>query len=185
HIRDDGYEVTHHASTQMQYTIWNRPERERRIAEALDLAEQGMSVAQAAVHVGVGLSAVLQAAGGRFPQGRRGSFVPSSPPRARYRTLPEICRRLRVKHIPETYLHASIPQRRALLAGLLDTDGYCNPRGQVEFTATNRDLAYSVLELAQGLGYKATIRTKPCKGRSEATSTAYPVGFTPHHPLFP
>jgi lipopolysaccharide export system permease protein len=42
HIRDDGYEVTHHASTQMQYTIQNRPERERRIAEALDLAEQGM-----------------------------------------------------------------------------------------------------------------------------------------------
>src|SRR5215468_5668285 len=184
HIRDDGYEVTHHASTQMQYTIWNRPERERRIAEALDLAEQGMSVAQAALHVGVGLSAVLQAAGGRFPQGRRGSFVPSSPPRKRYRTLAEIFRCVGVKHIPETYLHASIPQRRALLAGLLDTDGHCSTRGQVEFTATNRDLAYGVLELAQGLGYKATIRTKPCKGRSEATSTAYTVGFTPHEPVF-
>src|SRR5690349_18156683 len=26
HIRSDGYEVTHHPSTQMQYTIWNRPE---------------------------------------------------------------------------------------------------------------------------------------------------------------
>ena len=184
HIRDDGYEVTHHASTRMQYTIWNRPERERRIAEALDLAEQGMSVAQAALHAGVGLSAVLQAAGGRFPQGRRGNFVPSSPPRKRYRTLAEIFRGIGVKHIPETYLHASIPQRRALLAGLLDTDGHCSTRGQVEFTATNRDLAYGVLELALGLGYKTTIRTKPCKGRSEATSTVYTVAFTPHEPVF-
>jgi FtsK alpha domain/FtsK/SpoIIIE family/Ftsk gamma domain/LAGLIDADG-like domain/4TM region of DNA translocase FtsK/SpoIIIE len=184
HIRADGYEITHHASTQMQYTIRNRPERERRIAEALDLAEQGMSVAQAALHAGVGLSAVLQAAKGRFPQGRRGSFVPSSPPRQRYRTLAEIFRCIGAKHVPKTYLHASIPQRRALLAGLLDTDGHCSTRGQVEFTATNRDLAYGVLELALGLGYKATIRTKPCQGRSEATSTAYTVAFTPPEPVF-
>jgi DNA segregation ATPase FtsK/SpoIIIE-like protein len=71
-----------------------------------------------------------------------------------------------------------------LLAGLLDTDGHCSTRGQVEFAATNRDLAYGVLELALSLGYKATIRTKPCQGRSEATSTAYTVGFTPHEPVF-
>ena len=44
-IRADGYTVTHHPSTRMQYTIWNSPERARRIAEALDLAERGMSVA--------------------------------------------------------------------------------------------------------------------------------------------
>ncbi len=49
HIRDDGYVVTHHASTRMQYTISNRPERERRIAEALALAAQGMSVERAAL----------------------------------------------------------------------------------------------------------------------------------------
>ena len=40
-IREEGYVVTHHPSTHMQYTIWNRPEREQRIAEALDLAERG------------------------------------------------------------------------------------------------------------------------------------------------
>ena len=184
HIRDDGYVVTHHVSTRMQYTIWNSPERERRIAEALELAEQGASVARAALHAGVGLSAVLRAAAGRFPQGRRGSFIPSSPPRERYRTLAEIFCGIGAKHIPEMYLRASIPQRRALLAGLLDTDGYCSTRGGVEFTATNRDLAYGVLELVLGLGYKASIRTKPCKGRSEATSTAYTVSFTPHEPVF-
>ena len=184
HIRDDGYVVTHHASTRMQYTISNRPERERRIIDALDFANQGMSIAQAALHTGVGLSAVLRAAGGRFPQGRRASFVSSSPRRERYRTLREIFREIGPKHIPEAYLRASVPQRRALLAGLLDTDGYCSLRGTVEYVATNRDLAYGVLELALGLGYKATLRTKPCKGRHESTSTAFTVAFTPHEPVF-
>jgi hypothetical protein len=102
----------------------------------------------------------------------------------RHRALHEIFRELGTKHIPEPYLHASVPQRRALLAGLLDTDGYCNPHGTVEFTATNRDLAHGVLELVLGLGYKATLRTKRCNGRSESTSTVYTVGFTPHEPVF-
>jgi hypothetical protein len=184
HIRDDGYVVTHHASTRMQYTISNRPERERRIAEALALAAQGMSVERAAHHAGVGLSAVLRAANGCFSQGRRGTFVPSAPPQERYRTLSRVFRELGPKHIPEQYLRASVTQRRALLAGLLDTDGYCSPRGTVEFTATNRDLAYGVLELVLGLGYKATLRTKRCDGRFESTSTAYTVGFTPQEPVF-
>ena len=132
----------------------------------------------------VSSSAVLRAADGRFPQGRRGSFVPASPCRERYRTMSEIFREVGPKHIPEAYLHASIPQRRALLAGLLDTDGYCSPQGAVEFAVTNRDLAHGVLELVLGLGYKATLRTKPCKGRTEGTSTVYTVAFTPHEPVF-
>ena len=184
HIRSDGYVITHHASTRMQYTISNRPERERRIAEALDLATQGTSVERAARQAGVGLSAVLRAAGGRFPQGRRGTLIPPSPPHERYKTMAEIFRGVGAKHIPEIYLHASVSQRRALLAGLLDTDGYCSPSGAVEFVATRRELAYGVLELALGLGYKATLRTKPCKGRDESTSTAYTVAFKPHEPVF-
>ncbi len=184
HIREDGYVISRHASTRMQYTISNRPERERRIAEALDLATEGMSVAQAASHSGIGLSAVLQAADGRFPQGRRGSFAPSSPPRERYRTLREIFREVGVKHIPEMYLHASVPQRRALLAGLLDTDGYCSPQGTAEFVATSRQLAHEVLELVLGLGYKATLRTRPCNGRNESTSTVHTIAFTPHEAVF-
>jgi DNA segregation ATPase FtsK/SpoIIIE-like protein len=184
HIREDGYEVTHHPSTRMQYTIWNRPERDQRIAEALGLADQGMSVASAAAHAGVGLSAVLRAANGRFPQGRRGSAVQASPCRQRYRTMSTIFREVGPKHIPAAYLHASIAQRRALLAGLLDTDGYCSHQGTVEFAVTSRDLAYGVLELVLGLGYKATLRTKSCHGRSESTSTVYTVAFTPHEPVF-
>jgi hypothetical protein len=183
-IRMDGYIVTRHRSTQMQYTIWNRPERDQRIAEAIRLAEQGMSVERAALHMGVGLSATLRAAAGRFPQGRRGTFTPSAPPRERYRTMRQILREVGAKHIPEAYLRASITQRRSLLAGLLDTDGYCTPSGTVEFAVTSERLARGALELAIGLGYKATMRTKPCKGRSEETSTVYTVCFTPHEPVF-
>ncbi|HEY2580130.1 MAG TPA: DNA translocase FtsK [Streptosporangiaceae bacterium] len=91
---------------------------------------------------------------------------------------------LGAKHIPEIYLRASVSQRRALLAGLLDTDGYCSARGAVEFAVTNKRLAHEALELALGLGYKATLRTKPCRGRDESTSTVYTVCFTPHEPVF-
>jgi len=184
HIRNDGYLVTHHPSSRMQYTIWNRPERDRRIAEALRLAEQGMSVERAAAHMGVGLSATLRAAAGRFGHGRRGSFTPATPPLERYRTLAQSFREIGPKHIPEAYLHASVRQRRALLAGLLDTDGYCKPGGNVEFAVTNENLARDTLELVLGLGYKAVLRTKRCKGRTAETSVVYTVAFTPHEPVF-
>ena len=88
------------------------------------------------------------------------------------------------KHIPEPYLHTGIGQRRALLAGLLDTDGHCTVGGGVEFAATNERLARDVLELVLGLGYKATLRAKRCRGRTESTSVAYTVAFKPHEPVF-
>lgn len=84
------------------------------------------------------------------------------------------------KHIPEVYLRASIEQRRALLAGLLDTDGTCGPHdGRVSFVVTRESLARAAFELVLSLGYKPTLIRRPCKGRSEQTSTAYNVGFTP------
>src|SRR5205807_4302380 len=51
------------------------------------------------------------------------------------------------KHIPAIYLRASEQQRRALLAGLLDTDGTVNRFGAVEFTTTSPQLAQDVYEL--------------------------------------
>jgi len=88
------------------------------------------------------------------------------------------------KHIPELYLRASIGQRRALLAGLLDTDGYCGRGGYVVFTVTNQLLARDTLDLVVGLGFKATLLTKPCKGRTQGRSVAYSVSFRPHEPVF-
>ncbi|MDN5919393.1 MAG: terminase family protein [Pseudonocardia sp.] len=61
------------------------------------------------------------------------------------------------KHIPAAYLRASEKQRLALLQGLVDSDGYVMPKGQVEFCATNRRLAEDVRELVFTLGAKATL----------------------------
>ncbi len=77
------------------------------------------------------------------------------------------------KHIPDDYLRASEAQRRALLAGLLDSDGTVTPTGNVQFSVTSRRLAEDVFELIIGLGYQCTMTTKRIKGRTSASSTAY------------
>ena len=82
------------------------------------------------------------------------------------------------KHVPDTYLRASEAQRRDLLAGLLDTDGYAGPHGLVQFAVTSRRLATGVLELVRSLGYKPTLTSKPVNGRSELSSVCFTVGFT-------
>jgi len=88
------------------------------------------------------------------------------------------------KHIPAAYLRASVAQRRALLAGLLDTDGFVDHTGTVQFSVTNRRLAAEAHELILSLGYRATMTTKRVAGRTEASSTAYIVTFTPADPVF-
>ena len=66
------------------------------------------------------------------------------------------------KHIPDVYLRGSIAQRKALLAGLLDTDGTVTNAGGVEFCNTNKKIIDGAFELAVSLGYRPTIR----EGRS-------------------
>ncbi|MEV4390929.1 replicative DNA helicase [Nonomuraea sp. NPDC049607] len=88
------------------------------------------------------------------------------------------------KHIPAGYLRASEGQRRALLAGLLDSDGHVNAAGQIQFAVTSRRLAADVHELVLSLGYKATMRTKPVRGRTEESSTCYMISFTTSDKLF-
>jgi replicative DNA helicase len=55
--------------------------------------------------------------------------------------------------IPGEYLRASQRQRRALLAGLLDTAGTVTSGGSVVFAAPGERLAADVYELVVGLGY--------------------------------
>ena len=88
------------------------------------------------------------------------------------------------KHIPALYLRASEAQRRALLAGLLDTDGYVAPNGTVQFAVTSRRLAGDTLELILGLGYRARMTTKRVNGATESSSTCYMVTFTPADKVF-
>ncbi|KUI24885.1 replicative DNA helicase [Mycobacterium sp. GA-2829] len=57
------------------------------------------------------------------------------------------------ERIPAEYLRASETQRRALLAGLLDTAGQIAVDGAVEFSAATECLAADVVELIVSLGY--------------------------------
>lgn len=84
------------------------------------------------------------------------------------------------KHVPAAYLWASEPQRRALLAGLLDSDGYCDPsNGQVEFGSTTRVLADAVVHLARSLGEKPVLGTGRAKLNGVDHGEKYRVTWRP------
>jgi len=91
---------------------------------------------------------------------------------------------LNAKHIPADYLRASETQRRALLAGLLDTDGTVTNGGQIQFSVTDSRLADDVFELIVSLGYRCHRTTKRVKGRSPATSTAHILNFSTEDEVF-
>lgn len=88
------------------------------------------------------------------------------------------------KHIPAEYLRASESQRRALLAGLLDTDGTVNANGAVQFSVTDRRLAADVEELVVSLGYRCQTALKPVKGRRADSSIAYTINFSTDDDVF-
>jgi replicative DNA helicase len=88
------------------------------------------------------------------------------------------------KHIPASYLRASVAQRRELLAGVLDTDGTVTNNGSVQLAVTNRRLAEDVRELVLSLGYRCSMTTKRVRGRSEDSSTCYMVNFTTTDQVF-
>ena len=88
------------------------------------------------------------------------------------------------KHIPAIYLRASEGQRRALLAGLLDTDGYCAQRGTVEFSSSRERLARDVHHLVATLGYKPTLRQKTGRYNGKERRTAWIIAFTPSDKVF-
>ncbi|WP_309239646.1 DnaB-like helicase N-terminal domain-containing protein [Actinomadura sp. J1-007] len=81
--------------------------------------------------------------------------------------LPGLARRLKDhgllndKHVPAIYLRASEDQRRALLAGLLDTGGRRSEAGQVWLAFGCERLAEGVRELLLSLGHQATMTATP------------------------
>jgi replicative DNA helicase len=98
-----------------------------------------------------------------------------------YGTLQAVLHTLGVlgnKHIPLGYLRGSEAQRRALLAGILDTDGTVTSTGSIQLAVTSRALAEGLRELVLSLGYRCSMSTKRVKGRSEASSTCYMINFT-------
>ena len=71
------------------------------------------------------------------------------------------------KHIPKIFLLGSIEQRKALLNGLMDTDG-CSHKNRISYSTMSLQLAKDVQTLVQSLGgtaiIRSTDRTKDNKG---------------------
>ncbi|MDJ0470875.1 replicative DNA helicase [Rhodococcus fascians] len=88
------------------------------------------------------------------------------------------------KHVPTDYLRGSESQRRALLAGLLDTDGTVTAGGSVQFAVTSERLVRGVRELIVSLGYRVQMSTKRVRGRSESSSTAFTLTFATDDVVF-
>lgn len=83
------------------------------------------------------------------------------------------------KHIPPEYLRASVQQRIALLAGILDTDGHATYNGQIELGLSDKRLADDVLELVYSLGIKTTQTVKKTKRKD-----SYRIKFVAPFPVF-
>ena len=86
------------------------------------------------------------------------------------------------KFIPESYLYGSVHQRLELLRGLIDTDGECLG-SYYQYATTSEILAKQVKELAQSLGFTATIRQRNTsysyKGEKKAGRTSYRITIKP------
>lgn len=62
------------------------------------------------------------------------------------------------KHIPVSYLRASVEQRLDLLRGLMDTDGTIDEgKGGCQYSSKDEVLARQVAELLRSVGYRATV----------------------------
>src|SRR5262249_29695259 len=89
-------------------------------------------------------------------------------------------------HIPESYLHASVEQRLALLQGLMDTDGTVanrNGRSACEFSVCNERLARDVHELLLGLGIKVAMHSGPAKLNGRQVGTRWRPDYQPERPV--
>jgi deoxycytidine triphosphate deaminase len=88
------------------------------------------------------------------------------------------------KHLPDEYMRSSVGQRRALLEGLMDSDGYCDEFGRCDFTSVKEHLAESVAELVAGLGFRPTLAKKTAYLNGVDCGPKYEVQFTPDRPVF-
>lgn len=81
------------------------------------------------------------------------------------------------KMIPHDYLHGSTEQRRSLVQGLIDTDGYVEDGGSIEYCTTSPVLAQQFQYLVRSLGglckMKTKIPTYSWKGEKRTGRLAY------------
>jgi hypothetical protein len=88
------------------------------------------------------------------------------------------------KRIPDSYLRASIPQREALLQGLMDTDGYVDRLGRCDLTTVREGLALQMCELVASLGFRPTLARKRAKLGGRDCGPRFEVQFMADRPVF-
>jgi hypothetical protein len=85
------------------------------------------------------------------------------------------------KFVPKQYLYSAIEQRKELLRGLLDTDGYIDKKGNMQYSTVSPRLASDVRELVWSLGGTATVHTKIPKytydGEKRTGQMSYNIGI--------
>lgn len=81
------------------------------------------------------------------------------------------------KHIPVDYLYSIETDRRLLLKGLMDTDGYVSITGECEYTSVDKQLAEDVLTLIRSLGYKASMGTGRAMLKGKDCGEKYRIRF--------
>lgn len=93
------------------------------------------------------------------------------------------------KFIPSKYLTGTIPNRMALLRGLMDTDGTIGTKGDITFTSTSEELSNGVKYLVQSLGGRATIKSRitqyEYKGEKKDGMRSFRVNITMHKDINP
>src|SRR5690606_37867593 len=88
------------------------------------------------------------------------------------------------KLIPSLYLRASVHDRKALLGGLLDTDGTVQKNGTVIFGSKTKALADGVYELVCSLGMQARRKTSRASLNGKDCGDYYKVTFRPTEQFF-
>jgi len=103
------------------------------------------------------------------------------------RTIMNELRKLGVskdKHIPEQYLMSSVSDRFELLRGLMDSDGYIEENGNLEYCSKSNRLAEGVKQLVIGLGIKCTLTESDAKLYGRVVSKRYRLSFTTDKEVF-
>jgi Phage terminase-like protein, large subunit len=84
------------------------------------------------------------------------------------------------KHIPEEYLYASVEQRRALIQGLMDSDGYIDKKGSAEYCQVRKQIADGMAFLLRSMGVKVNVRESEAKLYGRVTGPRYRLTFKPY-----
>lgn len=90
------------------------------------------------------------------------------------------------KHIPDIYKYASQSQQKALLAGLIDTDGYVDKNGRIVISCANKKLKDDIMELLTIMGqcpYDTPVEPTTSSSGIVGRHTIHNIGFQPSFDL--